>query len=54
LPTRRETLLLVVFPTTGKAHEAIVTLITNDADSPDYQRAADTILSGFQVLAPTG
>jgi hypothetical protein len=54
LPTRRETLLLVVFPTTGKTHEANVTLTTNDADSPDYQRAADTILSGLQVLAPTG
>lgn len=54
LPTRRETMLLVVFPTTGKTHEANVTLTTNDADSPDYQRAADIILSGFQVLAPTG
>jgi hypothetical protein len=54
LPTRTETLLLVVFPTTGKTHEVNVTLTTNDAESHDYQRAADTILSGFQVLAPTG
>jgi hypothetical protein len=53
LPTRTETLLMVVVPSTGKSHAAWVTITTNDANSPDYQRAADTILSGFQVLAPT-
>jgi hypothetical protein len=54
LPTRVETLLMVVVPTTGKTREVALTVSTKDTDSPDYQGDFDTILSGFQVLAPTG
>jgi hypothetical protein len=54
LPTRTEILMLVVVNTTGKTHKIGVHVSSNDIDSPDYQRATDIILSGFQVLAPTG
>lgn len=52
LPTRTETMLFAVVHSVGKTHGAWVTVTTNDADNPAYQRAAETILDGFQVLAP--
>jgi hypothetical protein len=53
LPVRAETMLAVVAQTTGKTHAVVVTVSTNDAGSPAYQRDVETILTGFQVLATT-
>jgi hypothetical protein len=48
------TLLTAVVHTTGKTYAADVTIITTNDDHPAYQRAAETILTGFQLLAPAG
>ncbi len=53
LPMRTETMLTVVVHTTDKTHAASVTISTNDADNPTFQRDRETILSGFQLLAST-
>jgi hypothetical protein len=53
LPMRPETLLMVVVPATGKTHEVALNITTSHADDPEFRRGIDTILSGFQVLAPT-
>jgi hypothetical protein len=54
LPMRPETLLMVLVPTTDKTHKVALTITTSHADDPEFRRGIDTILSGFQVLAPTG
>jgi hypothetical protein len=54
LPMRPETLLMVVVPATGKTHEVALNITTSHADDPEFRRGIDTILSGLQVLAPTG
>jgi hypothetical protein len=53
-PTLSNTELLVVAHTTGKTYAAAAIISTDDPGSPAYQQAADTMLRGFQVLAPTG
>jgi Probable lipoprotein LpqN len=53
LPPRAETMLAVVVHTSSKTHAVVVTISTNDDDNPAYQRDLETILTGFQVLAPT-
>lgn len=52
LPTRKETMQTVVVHTTNRTHAATVSISTNDANNPAYQRDLATILPGFRVLAP--
>lgn len=54
LPMRPETLLMVVVPATGKTHEVALNITTSHADDPEFRRGIDTILSGIQVLTPSG
>jgi hypothetical protein len=44
------TSLVVVAHGSSKTYVAIVSILTTSADTPAYQLAADTILTGFQVL----
>jgi hypothetical protein len=44
------TALVVVANGTSKTHAVIVSILTTNPDVPAYQRAAETILTGFQVL----
>ena len=44
------TTLTVVVQTPGKTYAAVVNITTTDADNPDYRRAAETMLTGLQVL----
>ncbi|MBU8809074.1 LpqN/LpqT family lipoprotein [Mycolicibacterium goodii] len=41
-----------VLHTESKTFVAAVTVQTTDPDNPDYQRDAETILTGFQILPP--
>jgi hypothetical protein len=52
LPTRKETMQTVVVNTTNRTHAATVSISTNDANNPAYQRDLATILPGLRVLAP--
>jgi hypothetical protein len=44
------TSLVVVAHGSSKTYVAIVSILTTSADTPAYQLAADTIVTGFQVL----
>jgi hypothetical protein len=48
--TAPATSLVVVAHGTNKTYAAIVTIMTTNDDTPAYQHAAETILTGFQVL----
>jgi Probable lipoprotein LpqN len=54
LPMRPEILLMVLVPAAGKTHEVALNITTSHADDPEFRRGIDTIMSGFQVLAPAG
>ena len=46
------TALMVVVFTGGRTYGAVLTIQSPLPDEPDYERDAETILTGFQVLAP--
>ncbi|HYZ69014.1 MAG TPA: hypothetical protein VE666_14645 [Mycobacterium sp.] len=46
------TVVMAVLHTDDRTYAATVTIQTGDADDPAYQRDAETILKGFQLLPP--
>jgi hypothetical protein len=47
------TVVMAVLQTDAKTYAATVTIQTGDPDNPTYQRDAETILKGFQLLPPS-
>jgi hypothetical protein len=48
------TVVMAVLHADGRTYAASVTIQTGDPDNPTYQRDAETILKGFQMLLPEG
>jgi hypothetical protein len=46
------TVVMAVLHTDDKTYAATVTIQTGDPDNPVYQRDAEAILKGFQMLPP--
>ena len=54
MPPHPATVLTAVMHTDNETYAMTMTVQSADPDNPTYQRDAETILTGFQMLPPSG